>query len=1368
VGVRRLLATSTLIVLAGLWLGGVASASFPYLPSGGDPHDPSTWRAPSGTVPSDLGDDDWKFASTPEPGNPYNTVPGELGGVRGAHVADAQAGVDTAWATTTGRDDVAVAVLDSGIRWDDRGAMLDLRLKTRLNTRELPRPRHDRAAPLEGSFDCASFRDAYDANADGVVNVLDYACDARVQRDPAARGGLGVGPADLLDPQDVLIAFSNGTDQDANGFVDDIVGWDFLDDDNDPYDDVAYGHGTGQARGTAGEADNGGEVGTCPNCMVVHMRVGDSFVADVNRFAQAVIYAADNRVLVVQEALGTLNNSTLARQAIDYAYNHGVVTIASWADEAAQHHNYPAVLPHTIVVNSLRKYQEGLTSAPRSYLQLNGCTNFGARVTISIPSTRCSSEATSRAAGMAGLVYSAALNAREAKSLRAHPTCRKTDGTPCAISANEVRQVLASGALDGTGAADDVNFAFQPELSCTPVPAPGCTDPNLNAPGNHVVLSPLADSRRYPARKGHDAFYGYGRVNAARATEWTATANLPPEAEIDSPDWFDRIDPARATVAIRGRVGAARAPGGRYRCQLLVGPGAQPNNGRNSDTPPGDFAPVAGGFCDGTTERSQPFDGTLGAVDISALKSRFPATAGDFRGREPGVGEQTSNGRPNSEPYAFTVKVVVTAVGTTVSLAGEDRRQFYLHRDRDLLEGFPIELGADGASPPVLEDLDGDNRNELILGTSDGVVHAYRRDGTEPPGWPVRGDRLPLHAAGRAFRVGAADRDTAGAILASVAVGDLNRDGSPDVVAADLEGKLYVWNAAGERTLTREAEIRFSGKPLTPFVDVRKGKRHRTQHGFLGSPVLADIDRNDEGRLEILIAGMDRHLYAFNHGGSAVRGFPVLVVDPSKVAAVDPVTHAVTFKPVAEIGEAYNQGAIIDTPAVGDLTGDGRPEIVLGTNEEYPANAPDEGGFNAGNFNTTSVQVLAQAGEILKAADQDALLKLANTRLYAIKPSGDRDGPLTGESPFLPGWPAKVGLVFAELLPIVGEGFTGSPVIGTPLCPTGGAGPKIGAMSAAGPAYIFNPTGVSCYGKDPTNGKDIALATDLSAGLPRNRDVPAIPAVGQPVFGSFAGGTSLLAPLAGVKRALDLAVPEYQPGQDLVGAWDTATGQFRPGFPTPVNDLEFIAGPAVADIDGLPGEEALAATASLDLAAFNATGTHASPAWPKLTGDWVVATPTVGTFGTLDSAPTARKVVAVVTRSGSLQVYRTSAPASAPASWPRFHHDNANSGDSRRDAVAPGSPIGVAVSDGVLRFRAPGDDGLRGTAARYEVFWSRRARIDAADLHSVGRVAELPAPARAGSTQSIRLPERVRGRVGIRAVDEQGNVGRMVVVRVRR
>ena len=56
---------------------------------------------------------------------------------------------------------------------------------------------------------------------------------------------------------------------------------------------------------------------------------------------QAVVFATDNGVEMVQSALGTLNNSSFARDAVDYAYDHGVTMILSAADEAAQHNNQP-------------------------------------------------------------------------------------------------------------------------------------------------------------------------------------------------------------------------------------------------------------------------------------------------------------------------------------------------------------------------------------------------------------------------------------------------------------------------------------------------------------------------------------------------------------------------------------------------------------------------------------------------------------------------------------------------------------------------------------------------------------------------------------------------------------------------------------------------------------------------------------------------------------------------------------------------------------------------------------------------------------------------------------------------------------------
>ena len=1308
-----------------------AGADFPY---GTGPE----YKVGPGEVPNDLSGDnnEFKYAATPEAGSPHTANPRELFGVRGAHVVDRSASVDTAWQTTTGRPDVVLAVLDSGIRWDDAGAMSDLRRKTYLNDGELPVP--------DG---CTQ----HDCNGDDVFNVEDYVGDPRVDLGDPRR----VGPPGVMTPQDLIIAFSNDNDGDSNGFVDDIAGWDFLDDDNDAYDDVKYNHGTGEAKGSTAESNNGGDAGSCPNCMSMPLRVGDSFVADANNFAQAVLYGVDSGALVIQEALGTLNQTQLARQAVEYAYDHGVAVIASAADEAAQHHNWPSNYPHTIVVNSVTKYDEVLTPASRSYVEFNGCTNFSTKITVAIPSTSCSSDATGVGSGLAGLIYSAALNARDAGDLDEHPACTLANGDPCVLSVNEVRQLMASGSVDAVEQVDDINFATQPETACHPLPLPGCTDKNrlfTDTTLNRPVISPVATTKSYPARKGFDEYYGYGRVNMVKAIEATDAGTIPPEAEITSPEWYEHVDPAQPTVTVRGDV---HARGSGYTCRVEVAPGSEPNNGSTTDIPAGDFKLVSSSWCDGTTHTSA-FSGALATLDLADLESRFPATAGAFNGPEPAPGPPNFNGRPNTEPYGFVVRVVVTATQGATTLTGQDRRNMYLHRDQDMLPGFPKHLPSDGESSPLLVDLDADNRNELVFATADGVVHAMRRDGTELPGWPNNGDPLPLHTGQRAFTSGDVQASASrSAMLASISAADLDRNGIPEVAAADMNGRLYVWNADGSLRFKREAEIDYSGKPLQPFVNVRRGHRYRTQHGFLSSPVLVDLDGNG-GNLEVVIAGMDRHVYAWHANGTPVDGFPVLVIDRSKITAIDPQTHAPTFR--TDIGSDLNQGAIVHTPAVGDLTGDGKPEIVVGTNEEYEAEA--DGGLNAGSLNTASLAALGQTGQ----------LDFGNSRVFALQPEGEPGGPdLGGPSPYLPGWPKKVGLIFTELLPVVGEGITGAPVIGPVECASGGSGRKVGVIPGAGPGYIFNPDGSSCYGQSPdvqSRMQDNALQTDFAAGVGKF-DTPAIPAVGNPAFGNLTpgGGAEFLAPNAGVIRALDLVINEYQGGQDFLASYDTSTGQFRPGWPSPVNDLSFLTGPSVGDIDGLPGEESVGGTASLDMYGFNAAGVNV-PGYPKLTADWTVANPVLGSLGTFDVEASARKVIVGLTRTGTLLAYETDAPSCSPGSWPRFHHDNASSGDYDRDAALPGKPYDVALdANNNITFKAPGDDLMCGTVDHYEVVQSN-GTITPSNFSSQEPASGAPAPTAPGTTQTMEIPPERRRFVAIRAVDEQGNVGPPAVTEI--
>jgi hypothetical protein len=557
----------------------------------------------------------------------------------------------------------------------------------------------------------------------------------------------------------------------------------------------------------------------------------------------------------------------------------------------------------------------------------------------------------------------------------------------------------------------------------------------------------------------------------------------------------------------------------------------------------------------------------------------------------------------------------------------------------------------------------------------------------------------------------------------------------------------------------------YSGGPLPgdpAWAAQRAGTRERTEGGFLTSPVLAKLDAAAGRGMDIVAAGEDRHLYAWHADGSSVSGFPVLVEDPDKVAAVDPTSNQIAFNSNANAnpGKDEDQGKIVDTPAVAYLDGPEKPpSIVVGTNEEYLVNTGDEGQLNASKVTATSLGVLG------------SILSFANGRVYAIKAAGDSSEPASGatggftcaeshcsSAALRPGWPVKVGLIDAGLLPDVGEGIDGSPVVAPVSCPEGGSGEKIGVTPDAGPGYILNPDGSSCYGSQ--EGRYNALETDFAAGNGKT-DTPAFPAVGEPAFGTLDGTTtSMFAPVAGLLRALDVVAPDYQKGsQDFTAAWSTSTGQFAPGFPAVNNDLSFITGEAVGDVTGnAPAQEVLAGTASQDLEAYDASGSPASTEWPKLTGDWLVATPVLGSLGTLDTAASARKDVVSLTRSGTLSVYTTPASACSPSSWPNFHHDIANSGDYTRDAVAPGKPLAVSISGGVLSWTAPGNDLMCGTATSYEIVTSGGS-ITAQNFAKATPLSGAPAPAAAGTTQTYTLPASARRYVAIRAVDAQGNIG---------
>jgi hypothetical protein len=572
------------------------------------------------------------------------------------------------------------------------------------------------------------------------------------------------------------------------------------------------------------------------------------------------------------------------------------------------------------------------------------------------------------------------------------------------------------------------------------------------------------------------------------------------------------------------------------------------------------------------------------------------------------------------------IRVVVTAHGgTSDGLTGEHQKQVFVHDDPDLVAGFPKRVASTGTSSPVFANLDGKKGDELVAATDDGRVHAYRPDGTELPGWPVRTATPNYWPFGSPAAKAAGIPAPGGAIgVGAPVVTDLDGDGTKEVVVTDFDGNVWAWEANGVRRAGFASTVidgrRSSQVHVDPAFSVDtpgvKNEFNRTKPGFAAQPAVGDLD--GDGRLDIVAAALDRHVYAWHDDGTPVAGFPVLVVDPNTVQSVDPTTHYVTFKPGTGVQEG---GELVATPTLANIAGDARPEIIVGAQESYEE-TPNIG---------SHTDVVAP-----------------NPDFYA----------------YLPGWPAKPGMLQLAALPTIGDGVSAQAVVGD-VNPA--PGKEIVASSAVGPLYVLNAQGASVYGK--VNGLDVPAtwSSGLAGGqgtfgpLRNSNDLAAsIVAFGGPALGRLDGDTVAdpTAPSAGLTRLLDVVGSDLQlPNDDHVMAWRGDTGDALPGFPQTSPDLAFFATPAVADLDGDGATETIVGNGTYTLAAFDANG-RAPGGWPKLTGGWIVGTPGLGDW---DGNGTAE--VAIVRRDGWLDVWHTAGTASAATGWPRAGGNARNTGE---------------------------------------------------------------------------------------------------------